>query len=217
MLQIRAAGSHTFQAHAHRELHLPSQVRASGTGAALTGTTLTASGANFEAADISVGGVVYLESADGSLGGAYEIVSVDSPTQLTVSVVRSDSADAPISPPAADGITYRIATFNPQAEDAAFQLTEYFGIQPGDPASAITVDDIMDTEVLRRASAFLVISNVYTLWSNGTECEALWRKSQLYKQFFESARQRCRLSVDLGSDGVADITHVGGAIRLVRD
>jgi len=199
------------------ELHLPSQVRASGTGAALAGTILTASGANFEAADISAGGVVYLESADGLLDGAYEIVSVDSPTQLTVSVVRSDPADAPIAPPAADDITYRIATFNPQAEEAALQLTEYFGIQPGDPASAITVDDIMDTEVLRRASASLVISDVYALWSNGTEYEALWRKSLLYKQFFDNARQRCRLSVDLGSDGVADITHVGGAIRLVRD
>jgi len=199
------------------ELHLPSQVRARGTGAALVGTTLTASSANFEAADLSAGGGVYLESADGSLDGAYEIVSVDSPTQLTVSVVRSDPADAPIAPPAADAITYRIATFNPQAEDAAVQLTEYFGIQPGDPASPITVDDIMDTEVLRRASAFLVISDVYALWSNGTECEALWQKHLLYKQFFENARQRCRLSVDLGSDGVADITHVGGAIRLVRD
>jgi len=199
------------------ELHLPSQVRVSGTGAALAGTTLTASGENFEAADISAGGVVCLESADGSLDGAYEIVSVDSPTQLTVSVVRSNPADAPIAPPAADDITYRVATFNPQAEEAALQLTEYFGIQPGDPASPITVDDIMDTEVLRRASAFRVISDVYALWSNGTECEALWRKSLLYKQFFENARQRCRLSVDLGSDGVADITRVGGAIRLVRD
>jgi hypothetical protein len=199
------------------ELHLPSQVRTSGTCAVLAGTTLTASGADFEAADISAGGVIYLESADGSLDGAYEIVSVDSPTQLTVSVVRSDPADAAIAPPAADDITYRIATLDPQAGDAALQLTEYFGIQPGDPASAITVDDIMDTEVLRRASAFLVISDVYALWANGTECEALWRKSLLYRQFFENARQRCHLSIDLGSDGVADITRVGGAIRLVRD
>jgi len=199
------------------ELHLPSQVRASGTGAALAGTTLTASGVNFEATDISAGGVVYLTSADGAFDGAYEIVSVDSPTQLTVSVVRSNAADAPIAPPAADNIAYRVMTFNPQAENAALRLTEDFGIQPGDPASPIAVDDIIDTEVLRRASAFLVISDVYALWSNGAECETLWRKSLLYRQLFESARQRCRLSVDLGSDGVADITHVGGAIRLVRD
>jgi hypothetical protein len=199
------------------ELHLPSQVRASGTGAVLAGTTLTASGVNFETSDISAGGVIHLESSDGLLDGAYEIVSVDSPTQLTVSVVRSNSADTPIAPPVADDIAYRIVTFDPQAEEAAVQLTEYFGIQPGDPASPITVDDIMDTEVLRRASAFQVISDVYALWSSSTECEALWRKSLLYKQFFENARQRCRLSVDLGSDGMADITHVGGAIRLVRD
>jgi hypothetical protein len=199
------------------ELHLPSQVLAGGSGAALTGTTLTASDTDFGAAGVSAGGVVYLKSADESLDGAYEIVSVDSPTQLTVSVVRSDSTDAPVAPPAADNIAYRIATFGPQADDAAFRLTEYFGIQPGNPASDVTVDDIMDTEVLRRASAFMVISDVYATWSDRTDCETFWRKSLHYKQFFEDAKQRCHLSVDLGSDGVADITHVGGAIRLVRD
>ncbi len=199
------------------ELHLPWQVLASGTGATLAGTTLTVSDANFESAGVSPDGVAYLRSTDGLLDGAYEIVSVDSATQLTVSVLRSDTANTPVAPPAADDVTYRISTFEPQAGEAAFQLTEYFGIRPGDATSTITVDDIVDTEGLRRASAFLVIASVYAMWTSRTDCETFWRKSLHYRQFFENARQRCHLSVDLGSDGVADITRVGGAIRLVRD
>ncbi len=199
------------------ELHLPWQILASGTGAALAGTTLTASDANFEIAGVSPGDVAYLRSAGGSLDGAYEIVSVDSTTQLTVSVLRSDPADTPIAPPASDEITCRISTFGPQAGEAACQLTEYFGIQPGDPTSTIAVDDIVDTEGLRRASVFWVISSVYAMWTSRTECEAFWQKSLHYRQLFENARQRCHLSVDLGPDGVADVIRVGSAIRLVRD
>lgn len=199
------------------ELHFSWQVLASGTSAALAGTTLTASDANFEDAGILAGGVVYLNAAGGSLDGAYEVVSVDSATQLTVSVLRSDDADPPIPVATAQDVTYRISTFGPQAGEAAFRLTEHFGIQPGNPASMVTVDDIVNTEGLRRASVFLVISNVYAMWTSQTDCEALWRKSLHYKQFFENARQRCHLSVDLGSDGEVEVTRLGGAIRLTRD
>lgn len=199
------------------ELHLPGQVLASGTGATLSGTVLIATGADFLAAGLGAGGVVYLKSADGSLDGAYEIVSADSSTQLTVSVVRSDAADTAIAPPAASDISYRVSTFGPQAQEAAFQLTEHFGIRPGHPTSEIAAEDILDTEGLRRASTFSVIASVYAMWTTRTAGECFWRKSLRYQQLFEKARQRCRLSADLGSDGVADITRVGGAIRLIRD
>jgi hypothetical protein len=199
------------------ELHLPSQVKAGGAGAVLSGTTLTAAEADFVAASVETGGVVYLKSADGSLDGTYEIVSVDSTTQLTVSVLRADSTQSPVGPPAAGDITYRISTLDPQAVDAAFQLTEYFGIQPGNPASEITIDSLVDVEGLRRTSVLLVISMAYTTWANHTQEECFSRKSRLYRQLFEKARQRCHLSVDLGSDGVVDVHRVGGAVRLVRD
>jgi hypothetical protein len=198
------------------ELHLPGQVLVSGTGATLSGTLLTAAGADFLAAGVRTGGVIHLKSTDGSLDGAYEIVSANSSTQLTVSVVRSDAADPAIAPPAADDISYRVGTFGPQAEEAAFQLTEHFGIRPGHPTSEIAAEDILDTAGLRRASAFFVIASVYAMWASPAG-EYFWEKSLLYRQFFENARQRCRLSADLGSDGVADVTRTGGVIRLVRE
>ena len=47
--------------------------------------------------------------------------------------------------------------------------------------------------------------------------ENFWKKSLHYQKLFEKARERCRLGIDLGSDGVVDVTRVGASIRLVRD
>jgi hypothetical protein len=199
------------------ELHLPGQVLAAGTGGVLSGTTFTASGADFVSAQVTAGGVIYLQSADGSLDGAYEIISVDSVTQLSVSVIRSDSDGEPIAPPAATGISYHVSTFEPQANEVSFQLTEYFGIKPGNPASDIDVEDVLDTDVLKRASVFAVISNVYAMLASSGKDENFWKKSLHYQKLFVRARERCRLSIDVGSDGVADVTKVGASGRLVRD
>jgi hypothetical protein len=199
------------------ELHLPSQVKAGGMGASLSGTTLTAAGADFVAAAIEAGGVIHLRTMDGALDGAYEIVSVDSATALTVSVVRADAADPAVAPPSADDIAWRVCTFASQARDAAFELTQHFGIRPGDPASAIAVEDLLDTEGLRRASVLWVIAKVYAMWASRPAGECFWRKALFYEQLYQKARQRCHVTVDLGGDGVADLARVGGAIRLVRD
>lgn len=199
------------------ELHLSQQVLAKGIGGIVSGTTFTASGADFVSAQVSSGGVIYLQSADGTLDGAYEIISVDSATQLSVSVIRSDSTKAALAPPAASDVSYRISTFGPQANEIAFQLTEYFDISPGNPASEIEVTDILDTEVLKRASVFGVISTVYAMLASRAKDENFWRKSMHYQKLFVGARERCRLSIDIGSDGVVDITKVGASGKLVRD
>jgi uncharacterized protein YdhG (YjbR/CyaY superfamily) len=199
------------------ELHLPQQVLAAGTGGTLSGTTFTAGGADFVSAQVSSGGVIYLRSADGTLDGAYEIVSVDSATQLSISVIRSDSAMAAVAPPAATDVSYRISTFGPQTNEVGFQLTEHFGIRPGNPASEIEVEDILDTNVLKRTSVFAVISTVYAMLASKAKDENFWKKSLHYQKLFAKARERCRLSIDIGSDGVADVTKVGASGKLVRD
>ncbi len=199
------------------ELHLPWQVLAEGSGGTLNGTTFTASSADFTQAKVSAGGVVYLHSDDGSLDGAFEIISVDSATELTVSVIRADSESSPVAPPAASDVYFRISTFEPQACEAAFALTEYFGIQPGDPASDIEVSDILDTVVLKQASVFAVISAVYATLASKEASENFWTKSLHYRTCFGHARSRARLSIDTGSDGIAERTSMGGSVRLIRD
>jgi len=199
------------------ELHLSGQVLAAGTGGMLSGTMFTAGGADFVSAQVSAGGVVYLQTADGSLDGAYEIISVDSATQLSVSVIRSDSDDTAVAPPAATGISYRVSTFGPQASEVGFRLTEHFGIRPGNPASIYDADDVLDTDVLKRASVFGVVSSVYAMLASKAKDDNFWKKSLHYQKLFEKARERCRLSIDVGSDGVADVTRAGASARLVRD
>jgi hypothetical protein len=199
------------------ELHLPWQVLTVGGGATLSGTTFTASDADFVTAQISAGGVAYLRSADGSLDGAYEIVSVDSATQLSLSVIRPGTTDTAVAPPPASDVSYRISTFGPQANEVGFQLTEYFGIQPGNPASDLNVEDVLDTSVLRLASVFAVISIVYAMLAGKAKDGNYWRKSLYYQKLFAKARERCRLSIDAGDDGVVDVTKAGASIRLTRD
>jgi hypothetical protein len=110
-----------------------------------------------------------------------------------------------------------VCTYGPQAYEVGFALTEYFGIGPGNPASDLDADDIMDTDVLRRVSVFGVISGIYAMLASKAEDENFWKKSKHYRELFEKARQRCRLSIDKGSDGVADVTKLGASVRLVRD
>jgi hypothetical protein len=199
------------------ELHLPWQVLAAGSGGTLSGTTFTASGADFVSALVTTGQVVYLQSADGPLDGTYEIVSVSSATELIVSVIRTNSNDEPIAPLAATDISYRISTFGPQAREVCFQLTEYFGIGPGNPASDVGAENAIDTNALKRASVFGVISSVYAMLASKAEDENFWKKSLYYQKLFEMARERCRLSIDIDGDGMADITKVGASKRLIRD
>jgi hypothetical protein len=199
------------------ELHLPWQILIAGSGGMLSGTSFTVSGADFIAAKVCAGGVVYLRDSALTIDGAYEIVSVDSATELTVSVLRCCDEDDAVEPPQASDIYYRISTFDPQASEAAFALTEYFGIKPGAPASDIDVEDILDCDVLKQASVFAVVAGVYAMLAGKNDNEAFWKKSHYYRKCFESARSRARVSIDAGDDGIADRTSHGGAIRLTRD
>jgi len=199
------------------ELYISGQVLAAGSGGVLSGTSFTASGADFVGAQVLAGGVIYLKSADGVLDGAYEIVSVNSANELTVSVVRSDSSEEAIAPPSATDVSYRVSTYGPQAAEVGFGLMQYFGIRPGDPTSQIDADQILDRTVLKAASVFGVISAVYAMLAGKAGDENFWAKSLHYRRLFEKARQRCRINVDIGSDGVCDVTKVGGSVRLVRD
>ncbi len=199
------------------ELHLPWQVLIEGLGASLSGTTLTANNADFNLAKVSPGGVIYLSSDDGTVDGCFEIVSVDLATQLTVSILRSDESSDAIAPPSATDITYRVSTYEPQAAEAGFALTEYFSIKPGYPASEIDADDIVDKDVLKQASVFAVLMAVYAMLASKDDNENFWKKSYYYKECFAKARARARVSIDTGEDGIADATSSGGSVKLIRD
>lgn len=198
------------------ELHIPGQVLTAGASGTLSGTSFAAAPADFESAQVGPGCVIYLRAADGAVDGAYEVVSVDSATELTVSVLRADSDESAVAPPAGTDVSYRVTTYRPQVEEVGFRLTEYLGIRPGNSASELEAADIVDGSALRQASVFAVISAVYAMLASGAGGESMWQKSIYYRGLFEKARQRCRVGIDTDSDGAADVSRQGGVGRLER-
>lgn len=205
-----------YEAVLFADLHFPWQVVREGTGAVLSGTTLTASGEDFIGGQVVAGGVVYLRSDEGTLDGAYEIVSVDGAEELTVSVLRGDTSLSAVGPGDAGDIHYRISTFAPQARQVLFELTQYFGIGPGDSSSEFNADDLVDTEALRQGSVFAVVASVYATLAGRGDDAGFWKKSMHYQKLFEKARARCRISLDAGGDGVSEKSDVGSSVKLVR-
>ena len=200
-------------------LHFAGQILTSGAGGEISGTTFIATGADFEAAKITAGMVIYLQSADGTVDGAFEIVSVDLATQLTISVLRADGQSEAIALQDAEDVNYRICTYQPQSGEIFLQLAQHFGLRPGVADGLYSADDILDVSVLRQVSVYGVLSIIFATLAGRTDKseENFWRKSKYYRGLFEKALQRCRVSIDLGDDGVADSVRSGASVRLLRD
>ena len=171
------------------DLHLRWQNLSQGDDGQLNGTAFSSITGDFISNAVQSGGVIYVKSGDGLLEGMYEICSVDSETELVVSVIRQSDEDAPIAVGQGSDLFYRISTFAPQSYEVMFELTQYFGIGPGNPESEYGVDDIYDKDVLRQASTYAVIAGVYaTLGSNAQEQDHLWAKSLHYQKLFEKSK-----------------------------
>jgi len=201
------------------DLHFASQVFTNGTGGEVSRTAFNAPNADFNAAKITAGMVIYLQSANGVIDGAFEIVSVDGAAQLTVSVLRADGQTEAIALQDAEDVNYRICTYQPQSSEVFLQLTQHFGLRPGVADGIYGVDDILDVSVLRQVSVYGVLSIVFaTLAGRADENEEnFWKKSKHYRELYEKALQRCRVCIDLGDDGVADSVRSGASLRLLRD
>jgi hypothetical protein len=201
------------------DLHFAGQVLTSGIGGEVAGTIFSAANADFNAAQITAGMVVYLQSADIAIDSAFEIISVDSATQLTISVLRAQGQEEAIGLPDSEDVNYRICTYQPQGNELFLQLTQYFGLRPGIADGTYSTDDILDVSVLRQVSAYGVLSIIYaTLAGRADDSEEnFWKKSKYYRQLYERALQRCRVCIDLGDDGVSDSVRSGASVRLLRD
>ena len=199
-----------------RELFLSSQTLCQGADGLLSGTTFTSGGASFSSAAAAAGNVIYLSSTADSIDGCYEIVSVDSATQLTISVVRQRSDDDSVAPPGGSSIAYRISTFDPQAEEAAYSLLQYFGIGADDEGT-LTEGSILQSRALRQASVFAVLASVFAGSACGADDpEGYWQKSLRYQTLFNKARVKARVKIDTDADNEAEEFRSGGAVRLRR-
>ncbi|MCE5340533.1 MAG: hypothetical protein LLF92_05320 [Planctomycetaceae bacterium] len=201
------------------DLHFAGQVLAGGSGATISNSILNAAGGNFTNAQITAGMVVYVHNEDRTVDCVYEIVSVNSDTQLAISVLRADNQTNAIPVQDSDAVNYRICTYQAQSNELLLQLAQYFGLRPGVADGQYSVDDILDASVLKQVSVYGVLSIVYaTLASKAdSDKENFWKKSGYYRQLYEKAFQRCKISIDLGNDEIADFGFNGSSVRLMRD
>ena len=200
------------------DLHFSNQILASGSDGVVAGTAFSAAGANFTDAQITAGMVIYLKSADGVIDGAYEIVSVAGATLLVISVLRADESAAPIALVDGSAIIYRVCSYQPQSSEVFLQLAAHFDLRPGSPDGKYGVDDVLDVSVLRQTAVYKTLSIIYATicGSDNDETKSFWEKSRYYTGLYEKALQRCKVSVDLGDDGVSDSISSGASVKLTR-
>ena len=198
------------------DLYFGGQVVAEGAGASVAGNVFTAVGADFLNCGIAAGGVVYLWREDGAVAAGYEVVSVDSGEQLTLSAVRVEGEAGSLNINA-EGLSYRISTFRPQAAESSVVLCEYLSIRPADGADSVGAADILDAGVLRRACVYSVLAMIYAVMGEKDGDSGMWKKSLHYRRMFEKAKERLKVEIDRDGDGVSEFSVGGGSCRLRRD
>lgn len=191
------------------EAYRPNQVVSKGANAQLAQTVLTAAGANFTAAQVQPGDVIYLATGDGLIDGCFEIVSVNSATQLTVSILRHDSTLPPIPVGTSSSVLWRICTYRPQTAAMGIQIAGQLGIAD---------QTILNPQDLRQASAFGVLAGLFAALSQGSgAADTAWHKHRYYADLHQKAMVRCRILLDTNADGLPDSQRLGGIITLKRD
>lgn len=187
-----------------------------GDGGVISGISFIASGANFIAAGVTAGNVIWLRSGDGKIDDAFEVTERISATQLTISVVRGDDEAPAVGPGDATAVSYRVPTLEAKGRDAAYFLTQYFGIRPGFADAENGEEQLAVDDPLRPAEAYAILADVYGCHAVAGSPED-WDKAEYFRRMYERARERCRLWLDDDGDGFGDTAIDGATMRARRE
>ncbi len=192
-----------------------SQQLIAGNDAAISQTVLTSASAGFDAAGVQPGMVVCVYESVPNEGRCYEILAVDSPTTLTVSVLRAGRDAEAIAPPAGANLSYHISTFAPQIAGAGATLMEK--LRQIAEAEGIVGADYVDSAQLRRAISLAALASIFTARaSNAINDDANWVKAEHYRRLHVEAVAAIRLAKDIDGDGLAEHTRTLGNVALRR-
>jgi len=187
---------------------LNGQVLCRGTNGRLAGTQFAAGGADFTAAQVKAGHILWLQSTDGSIAGAYEIVQVPDSGHLTVSVLRADPQQPAIPAGAASGLLWRIVSYDVQAYEVQCDLQQRLGLTGTDWTGA-------DSRLLRRPSVFGTLALVFeALDADGQE--AVRQKKDYYRCCYQRAVEGLCVPIDADGDGQTDTVLRPWAVKLAR-
>ncbi|MBI9015776.1 MAG: hypothetical protein JEZ07_00810 [Phycisphaerae bacterium] len=198
------------------DLAFESQKLCSSNDGNTAGTTFTSPTANFIDSGIKSGHVIFLQTTDMAINNCFEIVSVNSNTELTISVLRSDSSQVAAAVPTATAINWSITTYDPQAHDAAAEILRYFDINEGQDDS-FNIAQIINSNDLISLSVFnMLIYLMASIADTQPDSQMFWDKSSHYRHSFGHLKSKVKLLFDTDNDGQSNHEISGGSIRLKR-
>ncbi len=180
---------------------------ATGATAAGAATLADATSGDFVVAGVTTEHVVHL-SKSGVYDDYFPVDSRLSATQLVLAAPRGVFSTQ-------TSVAWTIHTFDPQHEEARFELLERFDLSDTDPLLA-REDEVFDVRVLRRASAFRVLEMIFRAQSTSGK-DLLWEKAERYRALYERALEAVKLRLDTDRDGTPDKTTEGASIDLLVD
>jgi len=193
----------------------PCQEFITGTDGALSGTTFTSPGSDFNAAGIAGGMVLCIHSTIPAEGRAFEVVSVNSATTLSVSVLRADPDSDPIAPPAGSNLSFRIRTFMPQIRGVSDTLKEK--VRLISEVSGIGEANFADSAQLSRTCAYGAMASIFVARAeNATPSDANWIKAEYYRQEFTKLQLQLRVVVQSATEDQPEVTRTLGNVTLRR-
>ena len=148
-------------------------------------------------------------------GSAYEVVSVDSPTTLTVSVLRADTGGAAVPPPAQSGVSFHVRTYSAQIHTVSAAMGEK--LRQMAEVSGVAAADFAESAQLRLTAAYGTLAEVFVARAdNAQPSDANWTKAQHYRQLHRNLQLQLRLVADTDGDGQAEQTRTLGNVTLRR-
>jgi hypothetical protein len=203
-----------YEPEVFQSLWFPGQTLCRGVDGVIANGVLSSAGTSFTTCGVQSGHVVVLTYGS-DLDGCYEVVSVESTHELRLSLVRGASDDPVVSPPAGTAVGFRISTFDPQAQEAAHSLLQYFGLTGAGEESP--EDAVLDPRAMRAASVFAVLTAVFAARATDPDdVSGYWAKTQYYQHMLEAVRPRIRTAMDRNGDGIGDDVLTGAGVRLRR-
>lgn len=195
----------------------PAQTLAAGSNAEIAAGQLHAPTADFLHAGILPGMAVTVWTTTASEGNAYEIVSIESPNQLTLSILRADTAVPVLPPPPQTGLNFHILTYLPQIQTVTSALAEKLRLICESAGVDFQSGSFADSPQLRQTITYGCLGDIFLVRSQSSAPgDSNWIKAQHYQHLFRDCQIRLRLAVDPGSSGAASQTRSLGNVNLRR-
>jgi len=175
----------------------------------LVGTQLTINTDSFVDKQITAGHVVLFD------GVPLEVVSVESATQATVSMVRSDLSSSAVPWFDVSNRSVEVYDFGAQRAMVHRQVLTMLGLDP----DAVGFSDLVVTNpgAFVRLEALGSLHLIYaSAGAPGRGGGGFDERAQMYKARFGAERERVVAAIDLDGDGIAETTRRPNAFVLSR-